>query len=682
MLRFGAVLPSLRMRKMRLPTVSFRVQSVLVVAFAVLSVSTLLIAIQAESVRQQVLAERAAGIQRVATSVQELANYAAASGGRAYQQANMQRRLPDMALQIGADELLITDSAGRLFAGTDVLQAGPLDPFAAAEVLKLGTPVTRPESADTLVYALPFRLAGDEPGVLETRVYLQPVLDAIGAATTSSIVPSVIVLLLAAPLAAFVSNRVLARTYEREQQLRVESRFGSLVRNSSDLIFIVSVDGRVGYVSPSVSRVLGFEQVDVQGRRLSDFIHLDDLLPAASFLEAASGSAGPPVRVEWRIRHLDGSWRDFELLCANLLTDPSVGGLVLNARDVSERKALESQLAHQAFHDPLTNLANRALFRDRIDQALTRASRNGEGISVLFLDLDDFKTVNDSLGHQAGDELLIAIAKRLSAAVRATDTVARLGGDEFAILLEKADDAALSQTTERISDALRTPFSVEGRPVFVTTSIGIAPTTAGLQTSHELLRGADVAMYAAKNRGKGHAQVFERGMHQAMVSRLALDSDLRRAIELEELRVHYQPMVRLAGQEVVGVEALIRWQHPERGLIVPDLFIQLAEDTGLIHQLGRYVLERATTQAREWHLAHRRNPPLSISVNLSAREIQHPDIVELVSGVLAGSGLHPGALVLEITESALMHDTEASLRRLLELKELGVRLAIDDFGTG
>ncbi len=666
----------------RLPQVSFRVLSVLIVALAVASVSTVLIAIQAASIRHQVLTEREAGIQRVISSLQENANNFAVSGGRAFQQAELQQRLTDLARQIDADEVLITDSDGVPFAGTDRQRTAAMDPLAAAEVLSRGEPVSRPASADTLVYALPFRLAGGEIGVLETRLYSQPMLETVGAATMSSIVPSIVVLLLAMPFAAFVSNRILARTYEREQQLRVEARFGSLVRNSSDLVLIVNTDGRVAYASPSVLRVLGFEQPDIQGHRLADFIHLDDLLAAASLLEAAMGASGPPARVEWRMRHRDGSWRDFEMLCTNLVRDPIVGGLVLNGRDVSERKALEGQLAHQAFHDPLTNLANRALFSDRIDQALARASRHNEGVAVLFLDLDDFKVVNDSLGHQAGDELLVDIAGRLTEAVRASDTVARLGGDEFAVLLEDIEDGELMRIAERIDRALRQPFTVSGQPVHVTASIGMAATSSGLHSSQELLRGADVAMYAAKNRGKGQLQAFHLSMHEAILTRLELDAELRRALAEDELRVHYQPLVRLPGRQVVGLEALVRWQHPQRGLVAPDLFIQLAEDTGLIHQIGSFVLEAATVQAKAWQETYQARPPLTISVNLSARQIQHATIVETISRALRLAGLRPDSLVLEITESALMHDSEASLQRLRQLKRLGVRLAIDDFGTG
>ena len=664
------------------PSVPFRVQSVLIVIVAVASVSFALIAIQAQTIRNQVLAERTASIERVVAGLQLSADHAARSGGRDYQRADLVRRLPDVAQMIGGGGVVIRDSAGMVVASSTDDAAALIGFELMAEVLLVGQPLTNPASDGAIVHAVPFELAGGEHGVLATLLHLQPLLDAVAQATISSVLPSLLVLLIAAPLAAYVSNRILARAYEREQQLRVEARFGSLVRNSSDLLLIVSPDGRITYVSPSVERVLGFRQAEVQARKVADFLHIDDMVSATAFIDGAAAGQSAGARAEWRVRHRDGTWRDFELVCTNLLADASVGGLVLNGRDISERKALEEQLSHQAFHDPLTGLANRALFQDRVAQALVRAERHGTGLAVLFLDLDDFKTVNDSLGHHAGDRLLSAIAERLSSAVRASDTVARLGGDEFAILLEEVDEAELHRAAERVGRALRSPFKLEGQRIFVSASIGIAPTSAGLETTTELLRGADVAMYAAKNRGKGHAQLFEKSMQQAIASRLELDSELRGALERAELRVHYQPLVTLATGRLVGFEALVRWQHPERGLIMPDMFIGLAEDIGLIHDVGRFVLEAACRQAREWQLAYPQSPALNISVNLSAAQITHAEIVPVVAQTLAASRLAPESLVLEITESTLVHDSEPTLRRLLELKELGVRLAIDDFGTG
>jgi diguanylate cyclase (GGDEF)-like protein len=380
--------------------------------------------------------------------------------------------------------------------------------------------------------------------------------------------------------------------------------------------------------------------------------------------------------------HQDGTWRDFEMACTNLTADPTVAGLVLNGRDISERKALEEQLTHQAFHDPLTGLANRALFEDRVNQALTRGERRGTELAVLFLDLDDFKTVNDSLGHHAGDRLLSATAERLHTALRSSDTVARLGGDEFAVLLEEVGDTDVERTAERVVQALREPFEIEGQSIFITASTGIALTSAGPTTTSELLRGADMAMYAAKNRGKGEVRLYDRTMHQDIVSRLELDAELRRALERGELTVHYQPIVHIADRAITGFEALVRWQHPERGLIMPELFIKFADDTGLIDAIGRFVIGSACRQVRAWQMAHPGRQALSVGVNLSARQINDPHIVETISQALAETGLPPSTLVIEFTESTVMQDSAATLERLFELKQLGVRLAIDDFGTG
>jgi diguanylate cyclase (GGDEF)-like protein/PAS domain S-box-containing protein len=666
-----------------LPKIPFRAQTVLIVAVSIVSVSTLLIAIQAQSIRQQVLAERSLGIERVARSLQQNADYAADSGGRDYQRADLQKRLPDITRQIGADAVVISDSRGLPFSASEAsLMTNEFDRQAADEVLRTGSSLVRQQSAESLVYTLPFRLAGDEPAVFQARVDQRALLAAISTATTGSILPSIIVLLLAVPLAGYVSNRILAGAYEREQLLRVEARFGSLVRNSSDVVAIVAVDGNIQYVSPSLERVLGFGQADAQDVNIFEMLDPGEVAGARAFLAAVAEAPGTPAKVEWRLRHQDGSWRDFEILCANLTADPAVRALVLNGRDVSDRKALEQQLAHQAFHDPLTNLANRALFQDRVDQALARVTRTDGSLAVLFLDLDDFKTVNDSLGHQAGDVLLVEVAERLVAAARASDTVARLGGDEFAILLEGVAEIEIRHVTDRIAAAVRAPIDLDGRQVFVTVSIGIAPTWAGLKTTQELLQGADVAMYSAKNRGKGLAKVFEGDMHANVVSRLTLDADLRGALERGEFSIHYQPIVELRGQRLVGLEALVRWHHPTRGLVPPDQFIPMAEETGLITAIGKFVLDGACRQARAWQVAYPLASDLSISVNLSASQIQDGDIVGIVQAGLEQSGLSPERLILEVTESVLMHDTATALARIVELKELGVRIAIDDFGTG
>jgi diguanylate cyclase (GGDEF)-like protein len=337
-------------------------------------------------------------------------------------------------------------------------------------------------------------------------------------------------------------------------------------------------------------------------------------------------------------------------------------------------------MLHQALHDALTGLPNRALFTDRIQHALTQGRRRGTTCGVIFLDLDRFKTVNDSLGHAAGDELLVSVARRIDESLRSADTAARLGGDEFAVLLE--DLTGLEEATlvaERISDALHAPVIVQGREVFVGASLGIA---VGTVSAQELLRQADVAMYRAKAEGKGRCVVFEESMQADVVERLELEGELLHAIERDEIAVHYQPVIALDGQTLAGFEALARWTHPTRGLVPPPHFIPLAEENGSIVTLGRQILRTACRQAARWLEEFPSDEPRIMSVNLSGRQLEDPNIVSDVAAALADSGLPAAALVLEITETVLMHDTEATIARLTALKALGVRLAVDDFGTG
>ena len=352
-------------------------------------------------------------------------------------------------------------------------------------------------------------------------------------------------------------------------------------------------------------------------------------------------------------------------------------------RDVGPQKALEARLAHQAFHDPLTDLPNRALFMDRLAQALARAARRGDGVAVLFLDLDRFKVVNDSLGHAAGDRLLVAVAGRLAAGLRPGDTASRLGGDEFTILLEGLDgpeDAAV--IAERLGAALAAPVPLEGHAVHVTASVGIAFSAGGDADADALLRRADAAMYRAKRRGRGHHERYCPGLDAGRGGRLALEGELRQALERGELRVHYQPQVDLATGRVAGLEALARWRHPARGLLAPGVFIPLAEETGLILPLGRWVLVEACRQARRWGARRGGARPPVVSVNLSPRQFLQPGLADDVAGILRATGADPRALQLELTEGVLLEHTGATTATLEQLKTLGVGLAIDDFGTG
>jgi diguanylate cyclase (GGDEF)-like protein len=342
-------------------------------------------------------------------------------------------------------------------------------------------------------------------------------------------------------------------------------------------------------------------------------------------------------------------------------------------------------LMHQAFHDPLTALPNRALFLDRLEHALARADRQQQAIAILFLDLDRFKVINDSLGHDTGDQLLIAVAKRLQACLRPQDTVARLGGDEFTILIEditKMADAI--RVAERVKEGLRAPFTLAGQEVVITTSIGIALSGAGFgqHDPGELMRDADMAMYKAKHKGKARHEIFDTDMNGRTLEYLKLEADLRQAIKRREFKVYYQPQVEIVSGRIIGLEALVRWDHPQRGLVFPHEFIPLAEETRLILPIGQQVLEEACLKARRWHEQYPHDQPVSVAVNLSTRQFQDPELVEKVTQVLERTKLEPHHLQLEITESVMMEDIQAATATLQELRYLGVQVAIDDFGTG
>ena len=341
---------------------------------------------------------------------------------------------------------------------------------------------------------------------------------------------------------------------------------------------------------------------------------------------------------------------------------------------------LEDQLVHQALHDPLTGLANRALFGDRLEHALARPMRPGATVAVLLIDLDDFKDLNDALGHDAGDDLLTIIAARLQGHARAGDTVARLGGDEFGLLLEDTSAAEAMRMAEVLLQALAWPVALRGRDLVPTASIGIA--IAAGEDAETLLRNADTAMYAAKRQGKGRSMLFEPAMYATVLKRVDLAADLSRAVQESQLHLCYQPEIHLRSGRIVGVEALLRWHHPTRGEVSPGEFIPIAEDSGLIVPIGRWVLQEACHQAKRWQQQWPTTPPLTLAVNLSARQLQHPAILDEVRAALAAADLDPHSLVLEITETAVMEQLDAAVAVLTRLRDLGVRLALDDFGTG
>ncbi len=468
-----------------------------------------------------------------------------------------------------------------------------------------------------------------------------------------------------------------------------EMRFSALVAHSTDVILVLAPDAAVEYVSPSIQQIFGYGPEDVLGTRLSDYIPEEDHdLFRHALVDVLSGVSGTSKALEFRVCHRDGRQLHAEGHVTNLIANSAVGGIVVNLRDVTERTQFEEQLTHQAFHDPVTNLANGALFLDRVGHALGRRRDHSRPLAVLFLDLDDFKGVNDTFGHVEGDRLLRTISGRIAPALRSGDTVARLGGDEFAILLEDVEhETSISQIVERLLEAIKMPSSMEDREVTVRCSIGIAVARSGsdreiVTTVDELLRNADVAMYQAKAAGGDTYRYFNPEMHASVVEALELRAELKAAVEAEELTIAYQPIFALRTGEISGYEALLRWDHPRRGNVSPATFIPIAEGSGLIVPLGRWVLERACRDAVGFQQATPGAKPRTVAVNVSARQMQRVEIVDEVRDALRSSGLEPSCLVLEITESLMISDADLAIERLEALRKLGVRVALDDFGTG
>ncbi|GAA2642762.1 EAL domain-containing protein [Dactylosporangium fulvum] len=466
-----------------------------------------------------------------------------------------------------------------------------------------------------------------------------------------------------------------------------ERKVEALLENSSDAVIAVMPTGGVTYVSPSVRTVLGYDPDYITGDVLADITH-PDYLPTLMEWWAAVCAAPPGVteRAESRVRRGDGRWMHAEVTGTNLQHDPSLGAAVLSIRDITARKELEEELTRQAFADSLTGMPNRALFRDRLEHAIARNRRGGGRVTLLLVDLDDFKLVNDSLGHNAGDQLIATTALRLHQQLRASDTLARLGGDEFAVLVEDVDELEAMDLAERLLTAIRRPLRLGNREVVTSASIGVATAKAGDGDDGpdpgELLRNADLAMYAAKGDGRDRYALFDPAMYADILREAEERAELERALALEEFVVHYQPIVDLPTSRLIGVEALVRWEHPVRGMLGPGAFIPLAESTGLIVPLGRWVLRQACEQLAAWRTEFDTASGIRVNVNLSARQFQHEGLVEEVAGILRETGVDPHQIVLEITESLLMQDTESTIDTLGRLKALGVRLAIDDFGTG
>ncbi|MFN8162332.1 MAG: EAL domain-containing protein [Solirubrobacterales bacterium] len=490
----------------------------------------------------------------------------------------------------------------------------------------------------------------------------------------TGVVGGLLVLLLVG--VAKARRRRLAVEIEHGALLESERRMRVLVEHGSDMITVVRPDSTVIYQAGAVEQTLGYRPQEIEGTKLTEWIDPEDrasLLALCATVDSASK--------ELRLRHRDGSRRTCEVHAANLLDDPGWNGLVLNIWDLSERKGLEERLRHQALHDSLTELPNRVLAIDRAEQMLARARRNSQPMAALYVDLDGFKHINDKFGHATGDELLRLVAGRLASLVRKGDTAARLAGDEFVVLLENATlDADPKLVAERLLSMLRRPYDLKaeiGKELTVTASVGISLGWGG--TAEELLKDADIALYEAKRMGGNGYSLFERSMGTAAEDQLALEMDLPDALAREELFLLYQPTFDLQTESVIGVEALIRWRHPTRGIIEPNQFIPIAERNELIVPIGRWVLNEACRQAAAWQA---KGNAIGMSVNVSGVQLNRDGLIDDVRNALAESGLDPTTLTLEITETVLMRDAEASAKRLTALKDLGIRIAIDDFGTG
>ncbi|MBW3553881.1 MAG: EAL domain-containing protein [Gemmatimonadetes bacterium] len=462
-----------------------------------------------------------------------------------------------------------------------------------------------------------------------------------------------------------------------------ERHFRSLIENALDTITVIEADGTIRYESPSVERVLGFRPEELLGRNVFEYVHPQDRPRVLQEFERLLTEPGRVQSMELRFRHISGTWRMMEVIGRNLLADPAVGGVVVNARDITERKAAEAQLLYDAFHDKLTGLPNRALFMDRLAQSMRRSRRDGHPrFAVLFLDADRFKLVNDSLGHSAGDRLLVQLAVRLEEAIRPGDTVARLGGDEFTILLEGITSLrAAERVAERIYQQLEAPFDLDGQEVFATVSIGVAAGHSRYEKPEELLRDADLAMYRAKSLGRARHEVFDRALHERALSALRTETELRHALQRGLMRLHYQPIVELRTGELKGFEALVRWRHPTRGLLHPGEFLPAAEESGLIVPLGWWVLEHALREVCRWREENGPDCPF-VTVNLSARQFAQPELVHKVAEVMRRTETPGRLLKLELTESTVMDRPEEGAWTLGRLRELGIGLCIDDFGTG
>lgn len=479
----------------------------------------------------------------------------------------------------------------------------------------------------------------------------------------------------------------LQRQREHEALAESEERYALAARGANDGLWDWNVRTNEMFFSGRWKTMLGFVESEIgkDPQEWFDRVHPEDREKLAQELEAHFAGRTDSFQHEHRMLLKDRSYR--WMLARGVAIRDREGRpkrMAGSQTDIAQRKLAEERLLHDALHDTLTGLPNRALFMDLLRRSLGRAKRNSDYLfAVLFLDLDRFKFVNDSLGHMVGDQLLVALARRLESCLRPGDTVARLGGDEFTILLHHVRDVTdATRIAERVHRELEIPFSLGGQEVFTSTSIGIALSSGRYEQPEDMLRDADTALYRAKSRGRSRHEVFDQAMHARAVALLKLETDLRRAVEREEFRILYQPIVSLASSRVFGFEALTRWQRPQVGLVPPSEFMGAAEETGLIVPIGWWMLRESCRQMRFWQERFPSVPPLAISVNLSGRQFSQPDLVEQVEQILGETGLAPISLVLEVTESAVMENAEKAVATLSQLKSLGVSLHLDDFGTG
>ena len=469
---------------------------------------------------------------------------------------------------------------------------------------------------------------------------------------------------------------------EAERALEAsEARFRVLTESGLDLISVLAPDGAILYQSTALKNLLGYEPAETLGRNVFELVHREDADAAKAAFRRIIETSHFREPLEFRIRSRDGQWRTFESLGTNCVDNPHIRGVVFNSRDVTDRKAIQQRIQHLAYHDNLTGLPNRGLLQDRLAHSIARAERSGRKVAVLFIDLDNFKNINDTLGHDVGDELLRQVARRLGECVRAGDTIARQGGDEFIVLLDSLEDGrGASLVAQKILNSLRAPFPLGGTEQHVSGSVGIAVFPEDGRDAQTLMKNADTAMFHGKGIGKNTYQYFTAQMNVAVKRRMTLESALRRAVLQKDFVLHYQPQVNLETGEIVAVESLVRWKSEDSGTVMPGDFIPLAEETGLINEIGEWVLREACRQNREWQ--DRGLAPRRIAVNLSARQFADKAFLDTVTRVLDDTGLDPKWLELEITESQVMRQTDGMILLLNRLAEMGVHLAIDDFGTG